>query len=237
MPLRARLLYSLQRTDTQLALRKRRYRQVEASLGESAALSKARAALKAAQEELARWRATLLDRELETESVSEKLMTDEERLYSGRVRNPRELSDLQKETEYLKRRKANLEDRQLEAMIAVEEATTRAAIANEEHVVAEAAWEAKNAQLSAEYDTLRRELTRLLAQRKSVVKHIGGDDMAEYTAIRQLRKGTAVVAVNDGMCRACNVQVPRRELERAQQTDELFHCSGCDRILYVPEDG
>jgi predicted nucleic acid-binding Zn-ribbon protein len=235
MPKRARLLYALQTIDIQLARKMRRFREVETSLGESEALTSARAALEAAQQEYDRCRVALRERELETQRVSDKLRTDSERLYSGRIKSPKELGDLQKETEYLTRRKANLEDRQLEAMIAMEEATTRLAIVNEEHVVAEAAWKAENQELSQEYDTLKQELAHLSGQRKRVGPHISQDDMQEYNALRRLRKGVAVGAVKDGVCQVCRVAVPGRDLERAARTDELQHCFACDRILYVPE--
>jgi len=237
MPRRTRLLYALQQIDAQLAVKRRRYQQIEASLGESAALSQARVALQEAEDELKRCRATLLDSELQAQSAAEKLKTDTARLYSGQVTNPRALSDLEKETEYLKRLKSQLEDRQLEAMMAVERATHRFAVANEAYIVAEAAWTTENAGLNDEYGTLKQDLAQLLAQRQSVARHISADDMAEYDTIRRLRKGVAVVAVRGGMCKACNVEVPQRDLEKAQQTDDLFHCSGCERILYVPQDG
>jgi predicted nucleic acid-binding Zn-ribbon protein len=222
MPRRAKVLYTLQTIDIQLALKMRRYREVEASLGESEAFRTARAALKAAQQEHSRRRAALRDRELETQGVADKLRTDSERLYSGRIRNPRELDDLQKETEYLKRRRADLEDRQLE-------------VANEEFVVTEAAWKAENSELSQEYDALKQELATLSGQRKRVIPHIADDDMKEYNALRRLRKGVAVSIVRDGVCQVCRVSVPGRDLERAAQTDDLQHCFACDRILYVPE--
>ena len=233
---RTRLLYALQQIDAQLSVKRRRYQQIEASLGESTALKQTRAALQAAEEELKRSRATSLDCELQAQSTAEKLKVDTDRLYGGQVRNPRSLGDLEKETDYLKRRKAELEDAQLEAMMAVERATHQVAIANEAFVVAEAAWKTENGELSGEYETLKQELAQLLAQRQSVAKRIRPDDMAEYDTIRRLRKGIAVVAVRDGMCKACNVEVPQRDLEKAQQTDDLFHCSGCERILYVPQE-
>lgn len=236
MPRRAKLLYALQRIDTQLARKGRRYKEIEANLGESEDLRRARAALQTAKQEHAHWRNTLLDRELETGSVSEKLRTDKERLYSGQIKSPRELGDLQHETEYLERRQADLEDRQLEAMISLEEATTRLAVANEEFVVVEATWKAENADLHGEYDTLKQELAQLLSQRKRIVPHVSKGDLSEYDSLRRLRKGVAVVAVQRATCVVCNVAVPQRDVERAAQEDVLYYCSGCARILYVPED-
>jgi predicted nucleic acid-binding Zn-ribbon protein len=51
----------------------------------------------------------------------------------------------------------------------------------------------------------------------------------------RLCHGRAVVATKNGVCRACNVEVPQRDLEKAQTTDDLYYCSGCERILYVAE--
>jgi predicted nucleic acid-binding Zn-ribbon protein len=164
------------------------------------------------------------------------LRSEGERLYSGRITNPKELGDIQHEIEYLKRRQANLENQQIEAMMALEDATTNLAVANEEFVVAEAAWKSENAELHQEYETLKKELGQLLPQRKQLLRAISEKDRSEYGSLQRLRKGIAVVAVQQGRCSSCNVSIPKRDLERAAQKDEIMHCSGCDRILYVPED-
>jgi predicted nucleic acid-binding Zn-ribbon protein len=235
MPKRARILYALQRIDSQIARGQRRYREVQQRLGEDAALQEARTALKAAEEALKERRGELRTHELETAGVTRKLRETEEQLYSGRVRNPKELSDLQKESEYLKRRREALEETQLEEMAAVERLTGVAAVAQERHAVVEDAWRSKNAELSAEYDTLRHELGGLLAKRKSLVKHVSEVDMAEYDALRRLRSGVAVVLVRDAVCQVCHVEVPMHDLKGARETDDFYYCSGCERIMYVPE--
>jgi predicted nucleic acid-binding Zn-ribbon protein len=235
MPKRAKVLYALQRVDIQLTRKGRRYKTVEANLGESEALIEARAKLESATKAHKHWQAVSQDRDLEAQSLDEKVRSEGERLYSGRITNPKELGDIQHEIEYLKRRQANLENQQLEAMIALEEATTNLAVANEEYVVAEATWKSENAELHQEYETLKKELAQLLPQRKQLLRAISEKDRSEYGSLQRLRKGIAVVAVQQGRCSACNVSIPKRDLERAAQKDEIMHCSGCDRILYVPE--
>jgi predicted nucleic acid-binding Zn-ribbon protein len=221
--------------DIQLARKGRRYKTVEANLGESEALKQARAKLETATQQHNRWHTVSRDRDLEAQSLADKLSGENERLYSGRITNPKELGDIQHELEYLKRRQANLEDQQLEAMIALEEATTELAVANEEFVVAEAAWKSENAELHQEYKALKQELSQLLAQRKQILQALSEKDRNEYSSLQRLRKGLAVVLVEKGRCTTCNVSVPKRDLERAAQQDEIMHCSGCDRILYVPD--
>lgn len=236
MPKRSKMLYTLQRVDIQLARKGRRYKTVEANLGENEALKRARTRLKDATEQHHHWHSISQDRDLEAQSLAAKLRAEDERLYGGSISNPKELSDLQHEIEYLKRRQANLENQQLEALIALEEATTNLAVANEEFVVTEAAWKSENAELHQEYETLKTDLAQLFAQRSQVLQAISDEDKDEYDSLQRLRKGLAVVAVQDGRCTACNVSIPKRDLERAAQVDQIEHCSGCDRILFVPEE-
>jgi len=235
MPKRSKVLYALQQIDTRLAREKRRYREVQEHLGESEELKEARAAHKEADAELSAARARLRDHELETEGVAQKLRETEERLYSGRVKNPKELSGLQKEGEYLKRRRSALEEQTLDEMMIVERLASQAKAAAERHAAIEAAWRSEDADLSAEYDVLRHDLAELLGKRKALVKHVSETDMAEYDALRRLRGGIAVVRVRDGTCQACHVQVPNRDVERARNGDAFMYCSGCERVLYVPE--
>jgi predicted nucleic acid-binding Zn-ribbon protein len=235
MTKRARVLYALQQIDSRLAREKRRYREVQRQLGESEALKETRAAFKEAEDKLSEARGRLRDHELETEGVAEKLRQTDERLYSGRVRNPKELSDLQQESEYLKRRRSALEEETLEEMMAVEGLAAQAKTHRERYATVEAAWRSENAELSAEYDILREGLTELLTKRKALVPHISETDMAEYDALRRLRGGIAVAPVRNDTCQVCHVQVPMRDVERARDSDTLMYCSGCERILYVTD--
>lgn len=236
MPIRAKTLYALQQVDIQLARQGRRFKTVEASLGESEALRQARARLETATQTHNHWQALSRDRDLEAQSLADKLRAEGERLYSGRISNPKELGDLQNAIEYLERRQTGLETQQIEAMIALEEATVQLAVAHEEFVVAEGAWKSENAELNQEYETLKQELPQLMAQRRRLLQALSEEDRNEYSSLQRLRKGLAVVLVHEGRCTTCNVSIPKRDLERAAQVDEIMHCSGCDRILYVPED-
>lgn len=236
MPRRAKMLYALQQVDIQLARKGRRFKTVEANLGESEALRQARTKLEAATQQHQHWHRLSQDRDLEAQSLAEKLRGEGERLYSGRITNPKELGDLQNAIQYLERRQASLETQQIEAMIALEEATANLAIANEEFVVVEAAWKSENAELHQEYQALKQELAQLLAQRKQLLQALPDKDRQEYASLQRLRKGLAVVLVEGGRCTTCNVSIPKRDLERAAQMDEIMHCSGCDRILYVPDE-
>jgi len=117
-------LYRLQCLDSEGDAKRRRLAEIEAALVESEALKQARGALKGARSLIQRWALRQRDLELEIQGLSNKIARSEQRLYSGVVKNPKELADLQAEVAALKRRRQKLEDDLLEAMIEREEAET-----------------------------------------------------------------------------------------------------------------
>mgnify|MGYP001113941824 CR=1 FL=1 len=114
-------LYWLQVVDTELDEKQRRLVEAKDSLGESDDLLRAGAAVVGTEGSLAKLRSQMRVLDLDIAAVNGKLKTNQDRLYSGRVKNPKELSNLQEEATALRRRLAELEDTQLELMIDVEE--------------------------------------------------------------------------------------------------------------------
>lgn len=235
MPQRIRLLYKLQCIDTQIATRKRRYNQVQARLGENEALRQARAARDEVQAELTRWRTALRDCELDVAATIAKYQETEALLYGGQVKNPKELGNLEKESQYLQRYRITLEERQIEAMMNVEKLSAACAAAEQACAEMEAQWRQENVELSQEYDGLRQELARLMARRKVVLPQINPYDLEQYEAMRGVKGGIAVIAVRGGICQTCNVEIPQRIIERAKSGQELMYCTGCDRLVYVAD--
>ena len=117
----AQVLYDLQQIDTEIRTKKQRLGEVLRLQKEPPALLAAREKAAAAEADLGRWRARHKDLTLEIATVADKAKRSEERLYSGVVKNPKELNDLQHEVEALGRRRATLEDEALQVMMTVDE--------------------------------------------------------------------------------------------------------------------
>jgi predicted nucleic acid-binding Zn-ribbon protein len=113
----AKQLLQLQTLDLERDAQYRRLKQVIASLAEPETLRIAAAEVTAAQAVVTRAHARKQDLELEAQTLDAKIASVDERLYSGRVKNPKELSDLQNEVASLRRRRATLDDTLLEAML------------------------------------------------------------------------------------------------------------------------
>ncbi len=230
---RSHLLYRLQTIDLEMGNGKSRLEEVEASLEESEELRQARHALQKAKDELSRWQTTLRDLELEAKSLTAKITSVEKGLYSGRVTNPKELANLQNEVSYLKRRKGELEDRQIEAMVEVEEHEVEVDRQKASLAQIEAEWTQTQKRLTEERGELEERLAHLKKERGKAEEMIGAEDLALYRELHSRKGGRAVALLKGEVCQACRVTLPTSRAQQARSRDSLSFCSSCQRILYV----
>jgi predicted nucleic acid-binding Zn-ribbon protein len=230
---RTQHLYELQQVDLEIESASRRLKEIAASLVESNELKRARKMVVEAQARLARRRARMKDLDLEVSSLSQKIETDEQRLYSGRVTNPKELASLQDEVASLRRWRDKKEDDLLEVMVAAEEG--EAALADAQAILTQVSetWRAEQGDLADEQTQLQARLGELAEQRESLVAAIGPEDMAIYERLRQRKGGRAVALVKDGICQGCRMNPPTSQVQHARSGTELVFCNNCGRILHV----
>jgi predicted nucleic acid-binding Zn-ribbon protein len=163
--------------------------------------------------------------------LNAKITSVEERLYSGRVTNPKELANLQKEVSYLKRRRGELEDRQLEAMVEVEEHEAEVDSKKASLAQIEAEWSQTQKRLTEERSELEESLAHLKKERVKLEKTIGAEDLAMYGELRSRKGGQAVALLKGGVCQACRVTLPTSQVQQVHVGDSLSFCSSCQRIL------
>ena len=198
-------------------------------------LGRARQALQDGEKKLSRQRTRLRDQELEMRSLANKIASVEDRLYSGHIKNPKELANRQDEVQYLKRRKGGLEDQVLEAMIEVEESEASVTEQRERLTRLEDEWQETQARLSAEQNELVNRLRQLKAKRAKLQKTIEAGDLALYEDLRRRRGGQAVALLEGELCQACRVTLPTSKVQQARQGETLTLCGSCERILYVQQ--
>ena len=123
-------LYQLQQIDTEIRQKKQRLGDVLRAQKETEALLAARKRMETAVSALQSWQTQRQDLDLELQTLKNKAKSAEQRLYSGNVKNPKELADLQSSIDSMGRQRAALEDEVLEAMIMIEDAETEKAAAD-----------------------------------------------------------------------------------------------------------
>lgn len=223
-------LRRLQGLDSERDAKSRRLAEIESAMEDRRELRDARDRLKREAERARRWVAKQRDLELEIESLSEKMSRSEKRLYGGKVKSPKELSDLQAEIGSLRRRRQKLEDALLETMISREEAETEHEDAQSHLGEVESHWSARQEQLKAEQETLESRIGEIEEERRAVASRIDAEILRDYERVRERKGGQAVAQIRGDTCSACGVSVaPSMEWKLRQ--GELVHCDTCGRIL------
>lgn len=230
---RAATLYHLQLVDQKLDGQRRRLAQIKAQQVETPAIREARAGLAAAEAALAQAEKHQRQLEGELEVLAAKLADVEQRLYGGRIGNPKELGDLQKDQASLARRRQALEDEVLNAMLAVEEAHAALAAQRAQAAAAEAAWEHEQGVFRAEQAQLESQIAGTEEERAVTEGNVRPDDLALYQSLRRSKGGQPVGVLKEGTCSACGVAPSATRISQARGEDMLVRCGNCERILYV----
>jgi predicted nucleic acid-binding Zn-ribbon protein len=144
---------------------------------------------------------------------------------------------LQHETENAEKEISKAEDRLIEQMVAGEEYDRQ--IKQSEQLVkeVEAAMGRERAQIQMEKAAAEKELAELNAQRALAVAKIPENLLDHYERLIKKHNGIALAEVRDEKCAACGMRIrPHvfQEMRRAN-SEEMFHCETCTRILYYIE--
>jgi predicted nucleic acid-binding Zn-ribbon protein len=169
----------------------------------------------------------------EIELADQKIAREEQRLFSGGVSNPKELSALQAEVEMLKRKKAELEDRLLEMMVTTEQATATLDRLKGEQQQASTESETLTAQVETVTADIDAQLGTHNAARGGIATEISEGVLKLYEQLRASKGGVGAAALEGGTCQGCHTKLPNKEVERLRAEGGLQRCDNCRRILVV----
>lgn len=171
--------------------------------------------------------------EAEVDKQKIKIEQSEASLYSGNVKNPKELQDLQNEAASFKRYLETLEDRLLEAMIEEETEEQVKRAASHELEVIRARLADQNKTLTSEQTDLNRELERMESERQAALTPLDANLLTTYEDLRQERRGLAVAKISEGACIACGTTLTPSQNQSARSTSQIYNCPACGRILFA----
>ena len=224
-------LYKLQETDVEIREKTKRLREVMAAQQESAALLAARERMDTAVADLQERQGKHNDLSLELKGLRTKAKNSENRLYSGKVTNPKELTDLQNEIESLNRRGEILDEEVLEALLYLEDAQTEKTAAEAAYAEILSTWETNVVKYKAEQNEVALRIHKLMQLRKEQASAIDAASLNEYESLANKKNGIAIARVRVDMCLGCRLTVSANIVKRAQQGDKAYS-GGCGRILY-----
>jgi len=228
---KAELLLDLQDVDSVIDRLTRRLSEIKAALHETDELIAARSAVRAADESALHKRAQRKDLELADASLETRIKQADQRLYSGTVKNPKELLDLQNDISSLKRQKNTLDDQLFAAMVALEEAENELKKCTETLTRIETEWRASQGDLATELTQLEHDLAEKTVAQTAARAQLGAPDLAQYDQLRRRKGGVVVVEMEGSVCGACGVRVTAHIVQQLSQADHLARCGNCERIL------
>jgi predicted nucleic acid-binding Zn-ribbon protein len=234
-------LYRLQQVDSQIDHAQARLQDIRQSLEDDTGLRLAR---EKALSTKVTWQSAdrnLKLAELNANSQHIKIEQTEASLYAGKGHNPKELLDLQNDVAALKRHLDKLEEIQIEAMLAIEDAMAsyHAAESNLQLIQNQSA--EQNLYLHQEQSTLQKELEKLFSERAAIAGSIPTDALNLYAQLRfrgnsdstaSHKPGLAVAVISDKSCSACGAGLSAAQMQSSRSPAQISLCPSCGRILY-----
>jgi predicted nucleic acid-binding Zn-ribbon protein len=226
-------LYRLQQVDSQLDHARARLKAIQSILENDEELRASIEHCTAAETKFKEAERRLHQSEQEVEKQRIKIQQTESSLYGGHVHNPKELQDLQRDVVSLKKHLETLEERQLDAMEAAENAEKELQAAQSQLDRVKASKGAQFRDLTEESASLNRSVEKFSSERLAVIQDLTAPSINAYEQLRKQRRGIAVTTLSDSSCSACGTTLTASQQQSAHSTSQLYYCPSCGRILYA----
>ena len=170
--------------------------------------------------------------EVDVEQVVSRIERDEKRLASG-LGTPKELEQLQHELGSLAKRRAELEEIELEVMVRIEALDQRISSLSQERD----ALQEEVIKFSREKEAALEEITRAKnttnGERNALAAEIEPELLAVYEKIRASADGIGAARLHAGQCQGCHLTINAADLSRITSLpdDDVVRCEECRRIL------
>jgi len=173
------------------------------------------------------------DAEMRLASIETKAAQVTKTMFSGTVTGSRELENLQRELDMLKRQKDDAEGKVLEAMEVAGDATTAADGADKALAAAADQYRKVRAAFKERHTQLTEEIAAHEAERLPAAKAVSAALRSRYDAIRAKKNGIGVAALEDDdvTCGACHTRINTTLAADIKAAQTVQTCEYCGRIL------
>lgn len=177
----------------------------------------------------------LKDAELKLAALESEKTQSESKLFSGKITNSKELSQLERDLSQLGKQREKLDEQVLRAMDALEKA-------NQDFFVKEKHLQESKIELEKEMNTratrkenISRQLGGLKERRQSFSQALDESLLELYINLKERKGGLAIAKLQRNSCSACYMAAPQGTIQRVKAL-ELEYCSSCGRILYLDKE-
>jgi predicted nucleic acid-binding Zn-ribbon protein len=171
--------------------------------------------------------------EASVSGIQLKIEHNQSAQFGGKIHTPKELQDLQSEQGALERRRSELEDEQISAMVMLEQADIVMKEAETSLQQVQQIAESEKALLRGEKVSMQKELEKANTERQAIFSTIPAELAATYEKLRQQKQGVAVATISDESCTACGSSLTPADCQAARSPSTIKYCPSCGRILYA----
>lgn len=156
---------------------------------------------------------------------------------SGAVKTNEAYKALQHEIANAEAEIAKAEDRQLEVMMAGEEAEPRVKAAESTLKETEREVAAERKEIESQQAEKKKQLEAALAEREGALATVPEDMRDLYARIAKRHNGTALAEARNEQCRGCGMRILPHTIQQLRQeaNEEVYRCETCGLILYTLE--
>lgn len=229
------LLYQLQQLDEELDQLHQLLAQLDSGDALRQRINRSRQRLEEVKKHYRELQIGAQDQQLKLQSIEERIRKAEADLYSGRIRNPRELETLQHEIDSMRRVYSDMELELLRLWEEMETVGQQIQGTETELQEVEQMFEHHVQRYHAQKARLESEIATRQEKRAQLVAQIAPPVYQRYEAIRPRLARKAVARVEEEACTVCRTKLTPYLIRRLKEETDLVSCESCGRLLYWAE--
>lgn len=171
--------------------------------------------------------------EEEIASITARRESLEQRMYAARGTPARDLQAMDEEIGHLRQRRDQMEDAELELMVALEPLDAELATLDARSAALRAEASQLSGALGAAEGEIDTELASQEAARAAAASGVPEDLRSRYESLRARLGGTGAARLVGNRCSGCHLELPSMEVERIRHlpAGTVVTCEQCGRIL------
>lgn len=228
-------LYRLQQVDRQLEEASQELNSLNSSDSGSNDFKEAEAALEKGRGEKREAERVLKNAELELATLETEKKQTEDKLYSGKITNSKELSQLERDIQQLTKRRDKLDEQVLNGMEKLENANQTLKVKEKLFEEAKSTLEREKNARESRVARLSQQLEELKLRRENFTRSLDEMLLEQYASLKERKAGLAIASLKKNSCSACYMMVSESTIQKVK-TLELEYCSSCGRILYLDKE-
>ncbi len=229
-----KLLWNLQELDLSIMELKKNIEEAPSLSG----VNEARESIEALEKEhLAQNEQLNVDRKsLKQLEMREQKIVDErnelnESMYEGKIKNVKELTQMQRKMDLLAEEKKKLEEDILLLMESIERQEAEIQVTEEKLKKSKQELQEKENQLESDLDHLNQELAKLEAERGQLAEKIEKKYLDKYLILSQKNQGQGMARVDGDICGGCRVFISAAQRGHLYNPSAMVYCENCGRLL------